>query len=355
MRKRQENGFNLAFLDVMACGLGAVILILIIINFNDDSFIPSEEIERLEQELAATEDRAQSLKIGVAAQVRETRLKQAGSQTQAKSLANLKIQLKTLQQATADKKAVVASLENAIAASAALNANDAVRLPQVNEENYLLGLVVEGQRIGILLDTSASMTDQALIDIIKRQLSSERTKQAGAKWQRTLRIVKWMMARLPETSQVSVVGYNETAKNLGPRAVSPVKVNVNLVNISKELDALIPQNGTNLQVGLAQIKRAMPDMTDLYIITDGLPSLVQANSGFAVNRQCNPIKGKQATISGQCRVEAMLHTMNTSPLKGVRTHVVLLPLEGDPQAAAFYWQMANVTGGTFISPASTWP
>jgi hypothetical protein len=163
------------------------------------------------------------------------------------------------------------------------------------------------------------------------------------------------MARLPETSQVSVVSYNETAKVLGPRAVSRVKVGANLVNISKELDALVPQNGTNLQAGLAQINRAMPGMTDLYIITDGLPSLVQNNSGFSVNRQCNPIKGQQATITGRCRVEAMRHTMRTSPLQGVRTHVVLLPLEGDPQAAAFYWQMANATGGTFISPASTWP
>jgi len=355
MRKRQENAFNLAFLDVMACGLGAVILILIIINFNDDSFIPSEEIDRLQQELAATEEQAQSLKSSIAAQVQATRLQQADSQTQAQLLASLKIQLNTLQQAIADKNAVVANLEDAIAATAPLSANDPVNLPQVNEETYLLGLVVEGQRVGILLDTSASMTDQALINIIKRQLSSKQSKQTGAKWQRTLRIVKWMLARLPATTQVSVVAYNETAKVLGVKAVSSANASASLVNINKELDELVPQNGTNLQAGLAQISRIMPNMTDLYIITDGLPSLVLANSGFAATRHCNPIKGQQATITGQCRVEAMQHTMNTSPVKGVRTHVVLLPLEGDPQAAAFYWQMANVTGGTFISPARTWP
>ena len=68
--KRQENGFNLAFLDVMACGLGAVLLILIIVNFNDDTPIPSTEIERLQQELAASESQSQALNNSIDVQHR---------------------------------------------------------------------------------------------------------------------------------------------------------------------------------------------------------------------------------------------------------------------------------------------
>ena len=70
--KRRENGFNLAFLDVMACGLGAVLLILIIVNFNDDTPIPSDEIERLKQELAATQTQSQSLNSSISDQQQET-------------------------------------------------------------------------------------------------------------------------------------------------------------------------------------------------------------------------------------------------------------------------------------------
>ena len=53
--RKAEDGFNLAFLDVMACGLGAVILIFILVDFKAFTPTPTEEKEKLEQELAAAE------------------------------------------------------------------------------------------------------------------------------------------------------------------------------------------------------------------------------------------------------------------------------------------------------------
>jgi hypothetical protein len=353
--KRRENGFNLAFLDVMACGLGAVLLILIIVNFNDDTPIPSDEIERLKQELAATQSQSQSVNSSISDQVTETSTQQANADTEAEKIAQLEIVQQGLQQAIADKKAVIAELEDAIAAAAPLTADDPVSVPNVNEETYLLGLIVEGRRIGILIDTSASMTDESLIEIIKRKLGRDQTKQAGAKWQRTLRIATWMLARLPENSSVAVVSYNEKAKVLGQRAVNSAKVSANINAILGDIEALVPQEGTNLQAGLNEIYRAMPDITDLYIITDGLPSLIEQSSGFSPSFSCNPLKGGQATISGECRVRVFNRTLQVNPVAGARTNIILLPLEGDPQAPAFYWSWANFTGGTFITPAGTWP
>jgi hypothetical protein len=203
--KRRESGFNLAFLDVMACGLGAVLLILIIVNFNDDTPIPSDEIEKLAQELAATQAQSQSIANNTDTRIEDISTEQANADEQAQNVAKLELKQKGLQQAIASKRAVIAELQDAIAAQAPITADDAIELPSVNEETYLLGLIVEGRRIGILVDTSASMTDNSLIDIIKRKISSESVKQSGPKWQRTLRIVKWMLARLPDSSQVAVV------------------------------------------------------------------------------------------------------------------------------------------------------
>ena len=199
------------------------------------------------------------------------------------------------------------------------------------------------------------MTDQSLIAIIKRKLSSDGVKQAGPKWQRTLRIVNWMLARLPDSTSVAVVSYNNTAKTLGTVPVSSAKVTTNIEKLLADINSLVPKNGTNLQEGLSELKRTMPNMTDLYIITDGLPSLISQSSGFSSTRACNPLPGGQATITGSCRVQVMQRTLSVNKLSGVRTNVVLLPLEGDPQAPAFYWQWANITGGTFISPAASWP
>jgi hypothetical protein len=355
LTKRRENGFNLAFLDVMACGLGAVLLILIIVNFNDDTPIPSDEVEKLEQELAATQSQSQSVSSSLSSEAQDVSTQQANANEQATRVAQLNMQQKALQQAIADKKAVLAELEDAVAASAPKVADDVVELPSINEETYLLGLIVEGKNIGILIDTSASMTDEGLIDVIKRKLSSDAVKKSGPKWQRTLGISRWMLARLPNTSQVAVVSYNNTAQVLGTRPTTSARVSTNIQSLVADINALVPQNGTNLLEGLETLRTAMPNMTDLYIITDGLPSLINGASGFATSRNCNPLPGQQATISGACRVAVMQSTLNNNKLAGVRTSVVLLPLEGDPQAAALYWQWASVTGGTFISPAGTWP
>jgi hypothetical protein len=355
LTKRRENGFNLAFLDVMACGLGAVLLILIIVNFNDDTPIPSDEIEKLEQELAATESKSQSVASSLSTQQSETSTEQANATQQATRIAQLTIQQKALQQAIADKKAVLAELDDAVAATAPQTADDTIDLPSVNEETYLLGLIVEGARIGILVDTSASMTDESLINIIKRKLSSDPVKKAGPKWQRTLRIVTWVLARLPSSSKVSMVSFNDKENVLGAQVVSSANDSTHIQRLMADVNSLVPTNGTNLHVGLEALQRAMPNMTDLYIITDGLPSLISASSGFSSSRGCNPLPGKQATISGACRVQVMQRTLNINKLSGVRTNIILLPLEGDPQASALYWQWANMTGGTFISPAGTWP
>jgi len=59
--RKAEDGFNLAFLDVIACGLGAVILIFILVDFKAFTPTPTEEKEKLEQELAAAEQEQQKL------------------------------------------------------------------------------------------------------------------------------------------------------------------------------------------------------------------------------------------------------------------------------------------------------
>ncbi len=354
-KRRRENGFNLAFLDVMACGLGAVLLILIIVNFNDDTPIPSDQIERLEQELAALKTLSQTLSNNLTeqSQLADETTKQAEQKNT--EIAQLELQKQQLNQEIDEKKAIIAELEDAIAAVAPETANDPIQLPDVKEETYLLGLIVEGRNIGILLDSSASMTDESLINIIKRKFTSDTTKQSGPKWQRAVAISNWLLARVPDTSKVSVVTFNDSAKVLGNRKVYNANVPSNLEKLSEHIGSLVPKNGTNLQLGLEEIAQAMPNMTDLYIVTDGLPSLIEPSSGFSPSRRCNPFKGKQATITGECRVDVLKRTLAVNRLAGVRTNIVLLPLEGDPQASPLYWQWASYTGGTFISPAGTWP
>ena len=67
--------------------------------------------------------------------------------------------------------------------------------------------------------------------------------------------------------------------------------------------------------------------------------------------------GGAGTISGDCRRALFRHTVNaTKPPAGLSAvNVVLLPIEGDPEAAVEYWLWTAASGGLLITPADTWP
>ena len=96
--------------------------------------------------------------------------------------------------------------------------------------------------------------------------------------------------------------------------------------------------------------------TDLYIITDGLPTAGGSNYTH-VNplSECSSLLGKSKSISGECRVELFRQSINDASLTGLKINIILLPIEGDPDAVNEYWSWAAATGGLVISPAENWP
>ena len=45
-QRRQPEGLNLALLDIMSCGLGAVVLVFMLAKFNQDVSIPEDDLLR---------------------------------------------------------------------------------------------------------------------------------------------------------------------------------------------------------------------------------------------------------------------------------------------------------------------
>jgi hypothetical protein len=220
-----------------------------------------------------------------------------------------------------------------VPAAAPKQAEDQVKLSGKGEETYLLGLKVEGRNIGILLDSSASMTDEKLMDIISTKVSTSKQKKAAAKWQRTKRVARWLLARVPSTSKVSMVSFNDKASLLGSRKIVGGSDKSNLNKIANAVDRLIPSKGTNLQSGLKKIKSVNPTIDSLYVITDGLPTLGEKGSGLSSFRKCGSFFGKQQTISGECRLHLFWHSIKQAGLSGVKVNVVLLPLETTAKTA----------------------
>lgn len=283
------------------------------------------------------------------------------SQSEAEKIARLKAKLAQLEGALSQKKLSLAQKKNQLAAlkkdistRPIARKEDLVEDDRGGEETYLMGLKVEGKRIAVLIDSSASMTDEALIDIIKRKNGFVTDKKLGPKWLRTKRTARWLLARVPKTSQLAVISYNASAKLLGSANWLKRDNPANLVALYGELDTLIPEGATNLQKGLQIVSQL--GVTDLYLITDGLPTVGESRyASLNPFASCSSLLGKSSTISGECRVKLFRQTIQDSSLREVKVNVILLPIEGDPDAVNEYWAWAALSGGLVISPAVNWP
>ncbi len=351
-RHRKSEGFNLAFLDIMSCGLGAVVLVFMLVKHDVGS--SSIETDLLTKDVLQLELQREELQ-----QTLEQLLNI--SQSKAEKIAQLRARLTQLEESLLKKKMSIvqkkdqlAALKNDIAKRPIAKKEDLLEDNRGGEENYLMGLRVEGHRIAVLIDSSASMTDEKLIDIIKRKNSAAAVKQQGPKWLRTQKTVRWILARIPKTSQVAVISYNSSVKSLGKANWIKLDNPSTLAALYKEIDTIIPQGATNLQKGLKAVSGR--NATDLYVITDGLPTAGESRyASLNPFANCSSLLGKASTISGECRVKLFRQTIKETKLDHVKVNVILLPIEGDPDAINEYWRWAAFSGGLVISPAVNWP
>lgn len=352
IKRKKSEGFNLAFLDIMSCGLGAIILVFMLIKHNvNDSSVELDNLKNDIQTLEAKKENSLQTLKSIEAQLTEDALQQAAASRKLAEQQSILAQKSSDVAVTAKE---IEALKSNIKDIKVVKKADLIATEQINEETYLLGLKVEGQKIALLVDSSASMTNEKLIDIIKTKSSSTQDKQQAKKWVRTKNIVEWLLARLPQNSDVIVVAFSEKAKTLGNQGWMKASDPANVQAILADLHALIPEGATNLHHGLQTVNKFVP--SNLYIITDGLPTKGESNyKSLNPFSSCSSLMGNSNIISGECRVKLFKQTVTESARSGVQVDVVLLPLEGDPDAINQYWNWTAATGGLVISPASNWP
>ncbi len=354
--KRRRNNYvlGLSLLDVMACGLGAVLLLFLIIKHNTGTLAAQEakvnvasQVATLEALQAQKEDFLSEIELYSKMQEIQN---EAKSELQKERTAKKKI-LEQLQKEIDKETKKKASLEKQVAAQQPKQTTSVVEDIQRSEEQYLIGMKVEGRKIVILVDHSASMTDNKLIDVIVRKERSNAHKRNGPKWQRTIRTAKWLLNRLPNNSEVAVVTFNESAKILNHGKWTSSRDASGIQKLFDEIGELIPSGATNLEAGLDAVSKRLPQTTNIYVITDGLPT--KGKGSIKLFQGCQFVKN---TISGECRLK-LFNSAAANFLSGKRrvVNVILLPLEGDPDAAHAYWSFAALTGGRMLAPATGWP
>ena len=369
--KREFNPISLSFLDVMSCGFGAVVLIFLILDHSTsvqtqasdpelmaEINLLNDEINDGEANLVRIRNTISDVDYDMVEAQGLARSIQQEIDDFLEELAQLENTTLARQESVEKLKSDIQSLEEELerlrAAQDSYSGNFVRPFVGDGNRQYLTGLILGGSRILVLVDTSASMLDNTIVNILRRRNMSDDTKINSAKWVGVRKVVDWLTTQLPPPSQYQIYTFNEDVQPLIPGTMGQwleVADETQINQIVENLDETIPVNGTNLEKVFQAVAAMDPLPDNIYIITDGLPTLGTGEGGF-FSRQDST--GNRNTVSGRER-EALFNSALEQLPGGIPVNVVLAPLEGDPMAASLYWKLAVATGGSFLNPSKDWP
>tara|TARA_R110002072_G_scaffold89232_8_gene200096 strand:- start:12341 stop:13429 length:1089 start_codon:yes stop_codon:yes gene_type:complete len=360
-KRRESNIFSLSFLDVMSCGFGAVILIFIVIQHGSEATSQESnvellaEVKRIEVEILDETEKLVQLKNtveerdDVIATTEETiraviqQIKEMEQQIAAllDEGANNEESIDDLKSDLQELESEAASLQNSVKAQ---TGSDSRSFQGDGDRQYLSGVHLGGEHVLILMDASASMLDNTIVNVVRRRNMSREKKLESPKWQRALATVEWVVANIPRSANVQLFGFNETAwpavegsEGSWIRAEDRADIETAL----EQLKQVEPKGGTSLHQPFALARELVPAPDSIFLIVDSLPTIGRQPSDARI-------------ISSRDRIRLFGDALDSLP-QNVPVTVILFPMEGDPIAAPSYWRLAQITGGAFLSPPEDWP
>jgi len=362
-KRREANVFSLSFLDIMSCGFGAVILIYIVINHatettsqeinaqllaeirkieeriedeTEDLVVLRNTVDDTDDEIVTTEEMTRRIIETIQTLEAEILAMQQEGASQNETIEELKSELQALE-------LEAANLEGSVAADESVGT--ALRtVAGEGDRQYLTGMKVGGQHVLILLDTSASMLDKTIVNVIRRRNLPDEDKLASPKWQRAIATVDWILANLPKDANFQLYTFNtETqpaiadTENDWLRAIERADTD----GVMDSLRQTIPAGGTSLHKAFSLAASLDPLPDNVFLIVDSLPTMGMEEP-------------RRSVIESRDRVELFTESVELLPFESP-VNVILFPMEGDPIAAPSYWRLAQITGGSFLSPPEDWP
>ena len=359
MARRKLTTFSMSFLDVMSCGLGAVVLMFFILNhesieaFEQDNDVLLAEMRRLDflsDEGDVSLDELRRTIIEIELRLGETR----GSKTRLDEQEEEdEKELEAVKSGLVDEASRVADLAEQVErqkqqlAELETDQEDGggTSLRELQGEGsrqYLSGMKMDGRRVLVAIDASASMLDETLVNAIRKKNLPDAQRRASGKWLRTVRTANWIAASLPLDSHFELMVFNEKARAvLGDAKWRPSATGDHLQRALDGLDEIAPQGGTNLAALIDLLGTLSPAPDRVFLVTDGLPTLGRRTP-------------RSNTISPRMRLELFYDAVNLAT-PGMVFNIILLPLEGDNLAAGAYWDLARSSGGSFLTPSADWP
>jgi len=363
MSRRKVTPFSLSFLDIMFCGFGAVVLLVLILNHDtvksrEQTFTDLRaEAVRLEKEVLIGEEDLVEARNSLAATEQEIVLMQGQADRVIETTRELEIEIARMSNETLASKEHINQLSTDLksldmvqkrlgaAVEADRDAGERVReFKGEGDRQYLTGLKMGGKRILILVDASASMLDETIVNIIRRRNLDAASRINSPKWQRTLKTSDWLVSNLPVDTKFQLYSFNTRAK------ATLSGTDGNWLETSKRTDIdgaisalrqIAPEGGTSLYHAFTAAKELSPPPDNILLITDGLPTRGRS-------------KPTSTTVSADKRLDHFEQAAKVLNGK-IPVNTILLPMEGDAWAAAAFWALAINSEGSFMTPSRDWP
>lgn len=368
---RPAPGFGLAFLDVLCCGLGSAVLLLLIVKHGpaDADTIDQATIDAqtrgVQERIAAAELQRDDLLARLAEQESALTRDAAALETlsaqqraQAARYAGLLDQLRSERATLRENARNLQALQTAAAEPEPIESRP--------HKRQLTGINMADDRVAIFLDRSASMLHPSLVEIVRLRVSSPALKRNAPKWAAAREAARWAYRQLPDGTRFHFFTYAGDLRDIAG-AAPPHRQRISWqVKGSTGADAkalddalagTVPHGPTDLKQVFETAARLVPRPRQLLILTDGYPT-VPGNRRLGALRGCpTPRGGATPVLSPRCREAVYLDAVEVvnKRLAGVPVDVILFPLEGDANAVRGYWLLSALSGGRMLTPARGWP
>ena len=362
-RRRETSIFSLSLLDCICCGFGALILFHMIVASRsgrlqrDNSEALQAEVDKRQQEVLEGQERLVEIRNSFR-QIDEKRAEAQGLSTRIlETLRQIQQELAIYEAQTVATRAHVNKLKADVraleeGAKRLSGGTPSQEVPGKNlrsivgdgDRQYLSGLKVGGKRILLLVDASASMLAEDIVNAVRRKLFPPETRLRARKWRQAVKAVDWLAAQMPREAQFQIYLFNTRAAPVLPGTEGVWLEAKDAATLDKAIAALrqtAPEGGTSLHHAFAAAKAMNPPPDNIILITDGLPTQAAAPPTRKV-------------VSGRERLRHFDGALEELP-RGVPVNIVLFPMEGDPMAMSAFWKLAIASRGSLMTPSSAWP
>lgn len=363
MARRKAEVFGLSFMDCICCGFGATILVYMVLNSGASRRADRElgplkaETDRLEQQVLEGQANLVELR-NTFEQIRQRSATAEGLSTRLIDVVKeSQEELATFERDTIAKREHINKLQADLRSldEGAKRLSGGIKSREVpgdkvrafvgdGDRQYLTGLKIGGKRVLFLVDASASMLADTIVNAVRRRYLPEADRVRADKWRKAVRAVDWLTTQIPRDAQFQIYVFNTAARPLlsgTGGAWLAARDGKSLDQALATLRGTAPEGGTSLEAAFAAAAALNPPPDNILLLTDGLPT-----QGLSAPR------GR--TVSGRDRLKHFDRAIRALP-RGVPVNILLYPMEGDPMAAPAFWKLAIATRGSFMTPSKDWP